>query len=323
MEYQEQWEQFEETGKVADYLAYCRQAGQMSAGNIMDGSALGMAVAENVMWSGSVRNAGAQIWSAQKMEYHRREQGMRETITVTGMILQTSPLKEYDRRVEILTKELGRISAFAQGARRPNSALSACTILFTFGTFTLYPGRDSYRLQSGSIQTQFGELAQDYDALCYCSYFGEMARYFTREGVEASRELMLLYVTLRAVMHGKMTLPLVRVIYELRLMLIEGEMVELFQCLHCGTKEVNTVYLQAGGLLCPACAAKDKTTKDAYPLQLSSDALYTLQYILTSEWGKLYAFGVSEEVLRELTHFMKRYLGRYLPHQFKSEAFLK
>ena len=60
MEYQEQWEQFEETGKVADYLAYCRQAGQMSAGNIMDGSALGMAVAENVMWSGSVRNAGAQ-----------------------------------------------------------------------------------------------------------------------------------------------------------------------------------------------------------------------------------------------------------------------
>ena len=105
--------------------------------------------------------------------------------------------------------------------------------------------------------------------------------------------------------------------------MIEGEMVELFQCLHCGTKEVNTVYLQAGGLLCPACAAKDKTTKDAYPLQLSSDALYTLQYILTSEWSKLYAFGVSEEVLRELTHFMKRYLGRYLPHQFKSEAFLK
>ena len=57
MKYQEQWEQFEETGKVADYLAYCRQAGQMSAGNMMDGSALGMALAENVMWSGSVRNA--------------------------------------------------------------------------------------------------------------------------------------------------------------------------------------------------------------------------------------------------------------------------
>ena len=59
MKYQEQWEQFEETGKVADYLAYCRQ---MSAGNMMDGSALGMALAENVMWSGSVRNAGEGDW---------------------------------------------------------------------------------------------------------------------------------------------------------------------------------------------------------------------------------------------------------------------
>ena len=62
MKYQEQWEQFEEAGKVADYLAYCRQAGQMSAGNMMDGSALGMALAENVMWSGSVRNAGEGDW---------------------------------------------------------------------------------------------------------------------------------------------------------------------------------------------------------------------------------------------------------------------
>ncbi len=241
---------------------------------------------------------------------------------MTGMILQTSPLREYDRRVEILTKELGRISAFAQGARRPNSALSACTILFTFGTFTLYPGKDSYRLQSGAIQTQFGELSQDYDALCYCSYFAEMARYFTRENVEASQELMLMYMTLRAVMHGRVELPLVRVIYEMRLMMIEGELLELFQCLHCGTKEVNTLYLQAGGLVCASCAAKDNNLKDAYPIILSSDAMYTLQYIITSDWNKLYAFGVSKEVLGELTHFMKRYLGRYLPHQFQSEAFL-
>lgn len=241
---------------------------------------------------------------------------------MTGMILQTSPLREYDRRVEILTKELGRISAFAQGARRPNSALSACTILFTFGTFTLYQGKDSYRLQSGAIQTQFGELSQDYDALCYCSYFAEMARYFTRENVEASQELMLMYMTLRAVMHGRVELPLVRVIYEMRLMMIEGELLELFQCLHCGTKEVNTLYLQAGGLVCASCAAKDNNLKDAYPIILSSDAMYTLQYIITSDWNKLYAFGVSKEVLGELTHFMKRYLGRYLPHQFQSEAFL-
>ena len=49
---------------------------------------------------------------------------MRETVALTGMILTASPMKEYDRRVEILTRERGRISAFAQGARKVGSALS-------------------------------------------------------------------------------------------------------------------------------------------------------------------------------------------------------
>lgn len=241
---------------------------------------------------------------------------------MTGIILQTSPLKEYDRRVEILTKERGRISAFAQGARKPNSALSACTILFTFGQFQLYEGRNSYTLHSGTIQHQFGELAADYDALCYCSYFAELARHFTQENMEAPEELLLMYVTMRTVMAAKLSLPLVRVVYELRLMMIEGEMLELFGCLQCGKQEVNTVYLQAGGLVCGQCAGESKELRDSYPILLSGDALYTLQYILTSDLKRLYAFQVSEEVLGELRHFMKRYLARYLPHKFKTLDFI-
>ena len=80
---------------------------------------------------------------------------MRETVVLTGMILTASPMKEYDRRVELLTRERGRISAFAQGARRVNSALSACTIPFTFGEFTIYEGCNSYNVKSAVIQKFF------------------------------------------------------------------------------------------------------------------------------------------------------------------------
>lgn len=252
----------------------------------------------------------------------KTRESMRETVTVTGMILTASPMKEYDRRIELLTRERGRISAFAQGARRPNSALSACTIPFTFGEYQLYEGRNSYNVQSAVIKNYFGDLAEDYDSLCYASYFAEMVQYFSRENVEASQELLLMYVTIHAVTQKKVPLRLIRAVYELRLMMIEGEMLELFQCLRCGTKETREVYMQAGGLVCQDCVAKDPEWKKMYPVQLSTDALYTLQYILSSSLERLYAFTVSDSVLQELEQFMKKYLARYLPHRFKALDFL-
>ena len=92
-------------------------------------------------------------------------------ITMTGMVLQTAPVGEYDRRVVILTKEQGKISAFARGARKPNSPLVGAVNPFTFGQFTLYAGRSSYTIQSVHVENYFSELRDDIIAAYYGVYF--------------------------------------------------------------------------------------------------------------------------------------------------------
>ena len=62
---------------------------------------------------------------------------MSSNYEVTGMVLSSVPAGEYDRRVEILTRERGRISGFATGARRPGSPVMAAAQPFVFGTFMI------------------------------------------------------------------------------------------------------------------------------------------------------------------------------------------
>lgn len=240
-------------------------------------------------------------------------------ITVTGMVLTVTPVGEYDRRVVILTKERGKIAAFARGARKPGSALVGMTSPFSFGEFSVYEGRTSYTLMSASISNYFSELRTDMEGAYYGFYFMDLANYYAREGNDETELLKLLYQTLRALTSDKIPNRLVRCIYELKCVSIGGEAPQVFECMKCADREREKVFsVKTGGVVCLECTAG---VTDA--VRLLPSTLYTMQYIVSSKTERLYNFVVTEEVLLELEKIVKDYLDTYVGKKFKSLEILE
>ncbi len=204
-------------------------------------------------------------------------------VTLTGMILACSPVNDYDRRVVILTKERGKITAFAKGARRQGSRLLAATNQFCFGSFKMFEGRTAYNLTEASISNYFEELREDYDNVCLGMYFLEIADYYTRENNDDALMLKLLYQSLRAVVKDTLDNRLVRAVYEIKSMVVNGEFP--------GIPEKN---------------------------QLSDSAIYTIGFIEKTPVEKLYTFAVSDSVLEEITTLASDYVDRFFDRKFKS-----
>lgn len=235
------------------------------------------------------------------------------------MVLSTAPVGEYDRRVVILTKEQGKISAFAKGARRPNSPLIGAANPFVFGEFTMYEGRSSHTIQSAQISNYFAELRQDVVGAYYGFYFLEFADYYTKERNDERQMLKLLYQTLKALTNPHIPNRLVRYIFELKAFCVNGEGPQVFRCMQCGAQSGRMVFSASkGGILCEQCRSK---IRDG--IELDTSTLYTLQYIAGSTIEKLYQFTVSEAVLDRLGKILDRYRFLYIDRKFKSLEILE
>lgn len=213
---------------------------------------------------------------------------MQEAITVTGMILSQTPIGEYDRRICILTKERGKISAFAKGARRSGNRFMAATNPFCFGEFKLYEGKSSYNVMEANISNYFEQLRSDYIGAYYGMYFLEVADYYTRENNDEKEMLKLLYQSMRALVHPSIPNELIRAVYEIKAVAVNGEFPGI-----------------------PTDNAWEEST------------VYAVEYIVTSPVEKLYTFNVTEKVLGELLEIGERCRKKFFNKEFKSLEILE
>lgn len=242
---------------------------------------------------------------------------------VTGMVLSGTPVGEYDKRLVILTKERGKISAFARGARRAKSPLLAACEPFTFGQFDVYRGRDSYTVSSVEVQNYFSDLREELEDIYMGLYFCEVADYFTRENLDAGEVLKLLYQSLRALKVPSLNRNLVKLIYEFKMIAINGEAPRLFACVSCGKKEDLYVFHRGqSGMLCNECYLQPPYGGNG-GIRISGTATYILQRIVATPVEKLYTFSVKEAVQEELEKVIAYYFSTKVERHFPSVDLLE
>ena len=209
-----------------------------------------------------------------------------EPLTVTGMVLSVRPIGEYDNRIVLLTRERGKISAFAKGAKRPKSRLSAVGP-FTYGQFEMHEGASSYTMYGAEVENYFEKLRTDVEGAYYGFYCLEIADYFGRENNDEWQMLKLLYTTIRALERGVCSRELIRAVFELRVLAVNGYAPRLDR------EELG------------------KVTK------------YTMQYALEAPLKSLYAISVQQETVDEIRAGNDKLLAGLIDRPIKSKEMLE
>ncbi|MCR5108574.1 MAG: DNA repair protein RecO [Lachnospiraceae bacterium] len=208
---------------------------------------------------------------------------MRDYILVTGMILEASPVNDYDKRLVILTTDRGKITVFARGAKRQNSKLMASTDPFCFGDFKVSEGKSAYNLYDVEIKYYFEELRKDFEGAYLGMYFLEYASWYSRENSDDKELLKLLFQAVRALIKEDIDNRLVRAVYEIKILVVNGEFPGI-------PKNRELLYATR----------------------------YTVDHIVSTPVNKVFSFRVSDKVLTELTELADDLRRRTCDRHFKT-----
>jgi DNA repair protein RecO (recombination protein O) len=241
-------------------------------------------------------------------------------VKTKGIIIREVNTGEADKIVTIFSKNLGKITGTAKGARRPKSKFVAGSQFLCYSDFVLYKGKEMYSINSCDIIEPFYEIRNDIIKLTYAAHTVDIISDVIQENQPASKVLQLLLNTMHMLSKTDKNPELVIRIFEIRLMAILGYAPNVKGCMECGNEDISRISFSFKncGILCGSCKMQDKLSLD-----ISTGTYRALNHIIYSKLTELYSFSLSDNVLEELGRITKRYIKERLERDFTKLDFLK
>lgn len=215
-----------------------------------------------------------------------------------GIVLRTGPYGETNKIVTLLTREAGKVTAMARGARKPASRLAAVTQPFTHGIFMVYKGRGMGTLQSGDPLDPMRHLHQDITATAYASYIAELMDRLIEDNQPSPAQFELLRQAFHAI-DEEYDPEAITLFVEWKMLPVAGIHPVLHQCASCGATEGEFAFsFQEISFLCHRCFHVDP-----YLIRLSPAHLRLIRTFYTvpiEQVGKLTLKPATKKFMRKI-----------------------
>lgn len=239
--------------------------------------------------------------------------------TADGIVLKRTDLGDKDRILTILTKERGKLSAVAKGARRPGSKLAGTSEPFTFSRMQLGEGRNLEVLTQSEIRESFPAIRRDIKKLAYGIYILELTNAFTDEHIPNPDLFDTLLSILYVIESG--TDPEVAARYfDLQILGIMGYDPHFDDCLQCGRefgRERIVFSPSLGGIVCRECGMEP-----ADSVHVPGAIASYIAALRLVEPQKIKEMKIPEGARRDLSRMLRRHIRYRLEHDLKSADFI-
>ena len=243
-------------------------------------------------------------------------------VKTKGIVIKEVNTGEADKIITIFTRNQGKLSALAKGARRPKSKLVAGTQFLCYSDFVLFKGKDLFTVNSCEVVEPFYDIRNNLVNLTYSAHIVDIIADIVQENQPAVKVLQLFLNTLYMLAKTDKSPELITRTFEIRVLSILGYAPFVRGCMICGKEDPNNLSFsfKKCGLICThgSCAAED-----AYAVKILPGTVKALCHSVYARAQELFSFNVSPEVLGELGRISRRYLRERLEKDYTKLDFLK
>jgi len=229
-----------------------------------------------------------------------------------GIVIKSIDYKESDKILTILTFEKGKITVIAKGVKKVRAKLSHATRLLYCGNFEIIEAKNRKILTDASIIADYTNISSDLKKFYYAAHYVEIASMAVMEEQPDEDVVRLLLNTLYMLAKDKVEMKLLTVLYEMRMVALNGFAPNMDSCTLCGKKEKSMKFsIKEGGLVC--CDEG---------MIISEKACDVIRYISSCEDKILFKLAVTKDIIDELYFISRQYLERVFEMKFNKADIL-